>query len=49
MKGNLKCVTLFFAATFLASVTNSQLLGDPNTFVVSGTGTTTVKADTAVL
>jgi uncharacterized protein YggE len=49
MKGNIKLLALFLAAVILASAADTSILGDPNTFVLSGTGTTTVKADTALI
>jgi uncharacterized protein YggE len=53
MKAHFKLVALLSAILLISvssSVSSQDLpLGDPNTFVMSGSGSTTVVADTAII
>lgn len=48
MKTDFKLIALL-SAIMLISVSSQGLLGDPNTFVLSGSGSTNVVADTAII
>ena len=49
MKANFKLIALLLSAMMLTVSSQNIPLGDPNTFVMSGSGSTTVVADTAVI